>query len=113
MHELSLAGGILRVLEQTRERDPFERVTHLRLEAGALSGVELSALRFALEAIAPGTCLENATIDIDEPAATAWCMPCCQSVEIRSRLDPCPLCGGAQLQATSGTELRVMELQVV
>ena len=30
MHELSLAGGILRVLEQTRARDPFERVTHLR-----------------------------------------------------------------------------------
>ena len=113
MHELSLAGGILSMLEQTRERDPFERVTHLRLEAGALSGVELSALRFALEAIAPGTCLENATIDIDEPAASAWCTPCRQSVDIRSHLDPCPLCGGFQRQVTSGTELRVMELQVI
>ena len=34
MHELSLAGGILRVLEQTIERDPFERITQLRLEVG-------------------------------------------------------------------------------
>ncbi len=113
MHELSLAGGILQLLEQTRERDPFERVVHLRLEAGVLSGVEISALRFALEAIAPGTCLEQATIEIDEPAATAWCKPCSQSVAIRSRLDPCPICGDYQLQVTSGTELRVMELQVV
>lgn len=113
MHELSLAGGILRVLEQTQERDPFERVAHLRLEAGVLSGVDISALRFALEAIAPGTCLEHASIDIDEPAAAAWCMQCSQSVAIQSRLDACPVCGGFQLQPTSGTELRVMELQVV
>ena len=113
MHEISLAGGILRVLEQTRARDPFERVKHLRLEAGALCGVELSALRFALAAIAPGTCLEGSQIEIDEPAASAWCMACSQSVEIRSHLDSCPLCGGYQLQATSGTELRILDLQVV
>ena len=113
MHEVSLAGGILLVVEQTRERDPFERVTHLRLEAGALSGVETSALRFALECIAPGTCLENATIEIDEPSASAWCMPCGQSVPIRSRLDTCPLCGSLQLQATGGTELRVVDLRVL
>ena len=112
MHELSLAAGILRVVEQARERDPFERVTHLRLEVGALSGVEISALRFALEAMAPGTCMAEALIDIDEPAAAAWCMPCSQTVTIRSRLDPCPLCGSHQLHATGGTELRVIDLRV-
>lgn len=113
MHELSLAGGILRVVEQARARDPFERVTHLRLQAGALCGVETSALRFALEALCPDTCLAGAVIDIDEPPASAWCAPCGHSVEIRSRLEPCPRCGNYQLQATSGTELRVMDLQVI
>lgn len=113
MHELSLAGGILKVLEQTRARDPFARVTHLRLEAGALCGVEISSLRFALQAIAPDTCLEGAHIDIDEPAGSAWCLPCGQSVAILTRLDPCPLCGGHQLQPTGGTELRVVDMQVV
>ncbi len=113
MHELSLAGGILRVVEQARERDPFERVTHLRVEAGALSGVEVESLRFALAAVARDTCLEGAEVVIDEPAATAWCLPCGQSVQIRSRLDACPLCAGAQLQPTGGTELRVSELRVI
>jgi len=112
MHELSLAEGILRLVEQARARDPFERVTHLKLEAGALSGVEISSLRFALEAIATDTCLAQASIEIDEPAATAWCLPCGQSVAIRSRIDPCPQCGGFQLQPTGGTELRVIELLV-
>lgn len=113
MHEISLAGGILRVVEQTRTRDPFDRVTHLTLEVGALSGVEPSSLRFALESIAPGTCMEHAEIEIQEPAATAWCMPCGQSVAIRSRLDACPQCGSAQLQPTGGTELRVLDMRVV
>lgn len=113
MHELSLAGGILNVVEQTRKRDPFERVTLLRLEVGALAGVELESLRFALSSIAPGTCLAGADIEIDSPPATAWCMACSQSVEIASRLDACPHCGGYQLQATGGTELRVVDMQVI
>jgi hydrogenase nickel incorporation protein HypA/HybF len=113
VHELSLAAGIVRIVEETRERDPFERVTHLHLEAGALCGVEVSALRFSLEAMAAGTCLAGAVIEIDEPPAMAWCMPCGQSVPIRSRLELCPLCQGAQLQPIGGTALRVVELLVV
>lgn len=113
MHELSLAGGILRVLEQTRERDPFERVTHLRLEVGALAGVEIESLRFALSSIAADTLLADAAIEIDTPPASAWCLPCGQRVSITSRLDACPVCGGYQLQPTGGTELRVVDMQVI
>ncbi len=112
MHELSLAEGILRLTEQAQIRDPFDRVVSIKLEAGALCGVEISALRFALQAIAPGTCLESARIEIDEPPGSAWCMPCGKSVAIVSRLDACPHCGGHQLQPTGGTELRVVDLQV-
>ncbi len=113
MHEISLAGGILQVVEQACARDPFERVTHLRLQAGALAGVELSALRFALDSLAPGTLLEGAQIDIDELAGRAWCMHCSTSVPIFSRLDLCPLCEGAPLQPTGGTDLKVVDMRVV
>jgi hydrogenase nickel incorporation protein HypA/HybF len=112
MHELSLAGGILRVVEQSQQREGFSRVSRLTLEAGALSGVEVSALRFALEALASGTLLEGATIDIEEPPAAAWCMACAQAVTIRTRLDDCPRCGSAQVQPTGGHELKVRELIV-
>ena len=112
MHELSLAGGIVKVVEDAAARDGFKRVSQLRLEAGALAGVEVRALRFALEAITPGTCLEGAAIEIDEPPGTAWCLRCSCSVEIASRADPCPLCSGFQIQATGGTELRVLDLLV-
>ena len=112
MHELSLAGGVLKLVEDAAAREGFARVRRLTLEAGALAGVEVRALRFALQALQPGTCLEGAEIEIDEPPAPAWCHQCCASVEVRSRLDDCPRCGGARLLPTGGTELRVRELIV-
>lgn len=112
MHEASLAGGILKLVEDAAARDPFARVRQLSLRAGALAGVEVRALRFALEAIAPGTRLEGARIEIDEPAGQAWCLRCCTTVAIATRADPCPRCGSHQIQPTGGTTLEVVDLIV-
>ena len=112
MHELSLAGGILQVVEDAAAREAFTRVLQLRLEVGKLAGVELQALRFALEAIAPGTLLEGAEVLIDEPPGRAWCMGCGAAVEIVQRGDACPACGGYGLAPQGGDALRVLEMQV-
>ena len=112
MHELSLAGGILRVVEDAAARERFTRVKRLVLEAGALAGVEVRALRFALESLAPGGVLDGAEIQIDEPAGSAWCMVCGDTMPIASRADACPRCGRWQLTPTGGTELKVRELIV-
>ena len=112
MHELSLAGAVLRMVEAAAARDHFSRVAQLRLEAGALACVEPQALRFALAAMAPGTCLEGARILIAQAPGTAWCAHCLAEVEIASRAEPCPRCGAYPLHATGGTELRVLDLMV-
>ncbi len=112
MHEASLAGGVLQLVEDTARREGFARLIELRLEAGQLAGVDVRALRFALESLAPGTLLEGAQIEIEEPPGQAWCLPCGQTVAIAQRGDACPLCGGYQLQATGGMELRVVDMKV-
>ena len=112
MHEASLAGGVLQLVEDAQRREGFARVLELHLEAGQLAGVDARALRFALECLAPGTVLDGADISIEQPPATAWCMRCATSVSIASRTDPCPSCGGHQIQPTGGTELRVLDLLV-
>ncbi len=112
MHEASLAGGVLKLVESTREREGFQRVTHLLLEVGPLAGVEVRALRFALEAMAPGTCLEGMRLEIDEPAGTAWCLGCDRGVTVAQRGAACPHCGSFRLQVTGGTELKVIDLMV-
>ena len=112
MHELSLAGSILKLVEDAAARDGFTRVARLSLEAGALAGVEVPALRFALESIAPGTPLDGAEIHIDTPPARASCKVCGASVIIASRTEPCPACGAWALVPTGGTELTLRELLV-
>jgi Zn finger protein HypA/HybF involved in hydrogenase expression len=67
---------------------------------------------FALDSLAPGTLLEGADIQIEEPPGQAWCLTCAQTVPIAQRGDDCPLCGGFQLQPTGGQELRVLDMMV-
>jgi hydrogenase nickel incorporation protein HypA/HybF len=113
MHELSLAGGILQLVEEAAAREGFKRVESLRLSAGALSGVDVHALRFALEAMAAGTLLAGAHVDIEEPLATAFCFGCGSEVQMASRADACSACGAYRLTPRTGTELRVIGLTVL
>jgi len=68
MHEVSLAGGILDIVERAARTDPFRRVRQLRLAVPVRAGVDPGALEFALHAIAPGTLLEGAEILLEQPA---------------------------------------------
>lgn len=112
MHEASLAGGVLTLVEDSAARDGFSRLIELRLEVGQLAGVDVRALRFALESLAPGTLLEGARIQMVETPGQALCLACGQTVTIAQRSDACPACGGYPLRPTGGTALRVLELQV-
>jgi len=112
MHELAIAQGILQTIEASAATEHFQRVVQLRLQIGALAGVEPQALRFALTAVMGGTCLAGGEITIEETPGMARCLSCGVSVEIFSYIEPCPECGSFTLQATGGTELRVVDLLV-
>ncbi len=113
MHELSLAGGILSMVEEAAAREAFKRVVQLHLEVGRLAAVEVPALRFALASLAPGTVLDGAEVLIDEPGAIAECPGCGQTVDIAAHGDPCPRCGAWGLVPRGGDALRVVDLQVL
>lgn len=112
MHEVSLAAGVLKLVEDTAAREGFTRLVSLRLEVGQFAGVELLALRFALQGMAPGTLLAGAAIEIEQPLGQARCLNCHQTVELQQRGDACPACASFLLQATGGMELRVLEMEV-
>jgi len=112
MHEMSLCEGVIQVLEENARSQGFSRVKTVRLEIGALAGVELEAMRFGFEVVKKGTLAEQARLEIIELPGRAWCLCCGESVEIGQRFDPCPKCGGFPLQITGGEELRVKELEV-
>lgn len=112
MHEMSLCEGIVQVLEDQSQVQDYRRVKTVWLEIGALAGVEIPALEFCFDVVCRGTLAEGSRLEIVSLPATAWCMQCAEEVELNERYQPCPRCGGYQLQVTAGDEMRIKELEV-
>ena len=112
MHEMSLAEGILQIIEDTARANAAARVRSVLLEIGVLSHVEESALRFCFDAVTRGTLAEGARVDVFATPGRAWCMPCAASVPLARLGDACPRCGSYQLQVMHGEEMKVKEIEV-
>lgn len=112
MHEMSLAEGVLQLMEDAAVNQGFARVKAVWLEIGQLSAVEVEAMRFCFDAVTRGSLAEGATLNIIELPGEGWCMQCAATVAIGERFGACPQCGSHQVQATGGTEMRVKELEV-
>lgn len=110
MHEMSLAEGVLQIVENTAHAQGLQRVTELRLEIGRLSGVEPEALRFCLDVVLKGSLADTAQVEFIEIPGQGWCMQCELAMPIETLFDPCPHCGGYQIHITGGREMRVKDL---
>lgn len=113
MHEMSLAEGVLSVIEEAARAQRFTMVKTVRLEIGRLAAVEPDALRFAFDVVKRGSLANDAQLDIVDVPGAAWCLRCCEVVPLSARGDACPRCGSFQLQVSAGEELRVKELEVI
>lgn len=112
MHEMSLAEGILGIIEDAARDQGFARVREIRLEIGALSGVEPESLRFCMDAVLAGSIGEGARLELEILPGTGWCLACGETVPIAALYGACPKCGSYEVQATRGTEMRVKDLLV-
>ena len=112
MHEMSLAEGILQLVEETAQREKAQRVKLVLLEIGRLSTVEPEALRFCFDAVTRGSIAQDAALEIVSIDGQGWCMQCGQTQPMVEVHGACPTCGSYQMQATAGTEMRVKEIEI-
>jgi len=112
MHELSLAENILDIVERAAIDQHFTHVKTLHLSVPVLAGVEVPALRFALDSLSPHTVLDGAQIQVDEPASKGHCSECQSDIEVITHESPCPVCGGRQWQLKADRAMRVVDLLV-
>jgi hydrogenase nickel incorporation protein HypA/HybF len=112
MHEMSLAEGVLQLVEETARRENARRVKVVVLEIGRLSSVEPEALKFCFAAVTRGSIAGEAVLEIVELSGVGWCLACSATVAMSERYGSCPRCGGYQLQPTRGTEMRVREIEI-
>jgi len=112
MHELSLCEGIIETVEEQAVIKQYSRVKAVRLEIGRLSCVEAEAMAFAFDAVAKGTMVEGARLEIDEVPGKGWCATCSSEVEISQRFDGCPLCEHYPIEIRQGDEMRIKHVEV-
>jgi hydrogenase nickel incorporation protein HypA/HybF len=112
MHEMSLAEGVLQLIEDSAKTQDFSRVKTVWLEIGQLAGVEVEAMKFCFDAVVRDSIAENAKLEIIEIPGQAWCLHCAEVVHVTALYDACPQCGSHQVQVTGGNEMRVKELDV-
>ncbi len=109
MHEMSITQGVVEICEQ---HAAGQRVKSVLLEIGELAGVLVEAIEFCFAACSSGTLLEGAQLQIEVVPARGRCQGCQAEFAVAALYEPCPACGGYQVELMAGDELRVKELEV-
>lgn len=112
MHEMSLAEGILQLIEDAARRENATRVSVVCLEIGQLASVEVESLRFCFDVVVKDSVADGARLEVVDVPGEGWCLDCGQSVPMSDKFGGCPRCGGYKVQVTGGTDMRVKELEI-
>ncbi len=109
VHELAVMESVVdAVIDQIGD----ERVGVVRLQIGELAGVAIDALEFCFATCTRDTVLADATLDIARIPGRARCRNCGEEHPIARLGTPCP-CGSFDRELVAGTELRLVEVEVL
>jgi hydrogenase nickel incorporation protein HypA/HybF len=107
MHEMTVAHGLMTILEERARAHGIARVTRVRLKIGCLRGLDARQLRLAFEVLAEGSIAEGAPLDIDEVVASARCKACGAEWRAPDYRFECPTCGSLDADILAGRELHI------
>lgn len=112
MHELSVAQGILDLVQDYVPADQAADVRAVTVRLGALSGIVADSLEFCFSAIVAGTPYGGASLAIERVASRARCNGCTREFEIDGLVFRCPHCDGSNIRLLSGDELQVTSVEL-
>lgn len=113
MHELSIAQGILDVVRDHVTDVQASHVRGVQLRLGRMSGVVPESLEFCFEAIVAGSAFAQARLVIERVPVRGTCRVCAAAFEIPAPVFLCPQCGSGRVWVTSGSELEVVQVELV
>lgn len=112
MHELSIAQNLVEIANTAAQQANVQRVTAIRLQLGALSGVVKDSLLFCYDIASAGTLLEGSKLLIEELPVIIYCPQCQQTVALETvQAFCCPVCGTFSSDVRQGRELEILSLE--
>lgn len=112
MHELSVAQGILDLVQHHVPEDQARDVREVTVRLGALSGIVADSLEFCFSAIVAGTPYEAASLAIERVPTRAVCHGCAREFDIEGLTFRCPHCDGSNIRLVSGDQLQVVSVEL-
>lgn len=110
MHEFSMAQNVLEIVEENVAKHHATIVNELTLDIGSMAGIEIEALKTAMEVVQQDTILQNAVIHYHIIKAIAICKSCKSNFEPFEIFDACPNCKQFGIEIISGKELVVKSI---
>jgi hydrogenase nickel incorporation protein HypA/HybF len=112
VHEVALANAVGRQVASEMQRHPGRRLVALDLVVGVWSGADPESLEFAVGLVLAESPWPQAKVRTRrEPLAMA-CRGCGGEFEVEDLDLVCPSCGGLDLEAVRGRELRLESLEI-
>lgn len=111
MHELSIAVSIVEIVEEQTEAPAGIQVSEVELDIGAMSGVVIEALQFALDEAIKSSIMESAKITINKIPGKLKCLACSHEFEPEDFITPCPKCGHLYSDVISGKEMKIKKIK--
>ncbi len=108
MHELAISRNIVAIVGEAARGRRVRRVT---LEIGKLSGVLPDAVLFCFDAVARGTPVEGAELEIREIEGRAKCVSCAAEFPTPTLFAACA-CGSRRYERLAGEELKIKTMEV-
>ncbi|RMF22321.1 MAG: hydrogenase maturation nickel metallochaperone HypA [Cyanobacteria bacterium J083] len=110
MHEVSLMQNALNMAIEQAKQNKAQKISHLCLNIGQLSGVIPEALEFAFEILVQGTIAENAQLEIRTIPVVCYCQKCDRQFQANDFIYECPQCQQISSNIVSGRELELASL---
>lgn len=112
VHEVALAEAVWRQVTAEMARHEGHRLLAIRLVVGGFSGADPESLQFAIELMRTDSAWPEAAIEMRSEPLALVCRRCRREFEAPDLNLICPGCGGADVEAVRGTDLRLESLEI-
>jgi hydrogenase nickel incorporation protein HypA/HybF len=112
MHELSLAQGILNLVQEHVPPERLAAVRLVRVDVGRLSGVVADSLEFCFSVLVEETPLKDSRLEPNTIPLRLACADCRETFVSEGDIFHCPSCDGSRTTVVSGMELLVAEIEL-
>ena len=112
MHEVSIAQEIIDIVRNYLPDDKDTSVKSVKVAIGEFSSIHAESLKFGYKVLTKDTNLQNSFLNIENIPLTVKCHECGAESILGEPLFFCPDCSGSKVEIISGTEMKVVEIEI-